>query len=187
MSVAVDLSDSWINHLAFAQPRPSAYGLIDGVWSGILAVVGDATGGVTGFDGRLSRERQTDWIYVLGGYCLRRPVNNGADVYIEFRSGPRVPQQVALGIDVPTYSVAGPMVVVAPTGDPMATFPAGVPGGDTPYLGMYLYGDPSLASTYDMVHAVMNDNVDTALNTLSLWGFMIRYQTFFRGTPPDRG
>ena len=189
MSVSVDETDVWLQHLAFAAPRPSEFGPVDGLFYGLLAVNGDGSAGQVAMEGRVSQERKTDWIHILGGYNLRSPQGTtNMDAYVEFRAGPRIPQQVALGIDQPTFSVGS--VAMSPaivTGDNMLSFPPAVSGGAVPFLGLPLYGDPAIKSTYDMVHCALQVNTDLTLYTFSLWGFLVRPQSFFRGVAPAQG
>ena len=183
MSVEEARVDDWLSHLAFTSPRPSAFGLTDGLFWGMMSVTGDATGGIVAFDGDLSEARKTDWIYILGGYSLRSSSTTLiGNSYVEFQTGPKIVGSGA-GIDRPTFSVAGP--VDGPTAgvDPMQTVTR-TRGGAQPFLGMPLYADPALAGNYEMVHAMLNINADARLFTFSMWGFLVRPQSFFRGVSP---
>jgi len=187
MSVSTDRTDDWLAHLPFASPRPSQFGLVDGLFYGLLSVDGDASGGVVTLDGRISQERKTDWVHILGGFNLRTPQSAAIDGYVEFRSGPRMASD-GLGIDQPTFSVAGDEMQRATiTGDNMTAFPPRTAGGFSDFPGMPLYGDPQIQAVYDMVHCAMDVNTDTVIYTYSMWGFLVRPQTMFRGVAPSTG
>jgi len=182
VSVEIARVDDWISHLAFSAPRPSTFGQVDGLFWGLLSVVGDATGGAVAVDGDLSEARKTDWVHILGGYS-HRLVSGAAvpDGYVEFQTGPKIVGNAA-GIDRPTFTAIGPFIRMNSSADQMAA--QSLVSGAQPFLGMPLYADPALAGVYEMVHASVNANVDTALYTFSIWGFLVRYQSFFRGVPP---
>ncbi len=183
MTIDSQRTDDWISHLAFAAPRPSAFGPVDGTWFGMLSVTGDASGGVIGLTGNLSAARKTDWIYILGGWSVRGPIAVGAlpSGYVEFQTGPKIVGDGA-GIDRPTFTAVGDFLEADNAADLMLSLSP--PSGAQPFVGMPLYADPALAGAYRMYHVSYQLNSNTALHTASVWGFLIRPQSFFRGVAP---
>ena len=184
MTVEITRVDDWLSHLAFSVPRPSAFGQVDGLFWGLLSIAGDASVGAVGMDGDVSEARKTDWVHILGGYSLRSPSTLSGLGYVEFQTGPKIVGNAA-GIDRPTFSSVGAMTRTNLSPDQMSTHTPS--GGAQPWAGMPLYGDPALSGNYEMVHTMNNVNLDTALYTFSIWGFLVRYQSFFRGVPPALG
>lgn len=182
MSVEIQRTDDWLSQLAFSSPRPSPFGLIDGLWWGMMSGNGDASGGVLAFDGDLSEARKTDWVRILGGWSVRSPSTTAvASCYIEFQTGPKIVGNQA-GIDRPTFSAVGDMREFPDSADPMISVTNA--GSGQPLIGIPLYADPALPGPYELLHVSTDPNVNGKLTTVSLWGFLIRYQTFFRGIPP---
>jgi len=182
MSVEITRVDDWISHLAFSAPRPSPFGPVDGVFWGMLSIAGDASAGALAMNGDLSQERKTDWVHILAGYSLRKIAADAGSAYAEFQTGPKIVGNAA-GIDRPTFTATAPLERMSQAGDQMAT--PHLLSGSQPFLGMPLYADPALTGAYEMVHASFNVNTDTILHTFSMWGFLVRYQSFFRGVPPE--
>ena len=182
MSVSTARVDNWISHLAFASPRPSQYGQMDGLFMGLLSVEGDVSGGTVSLDGDLSEERKGDWVHILGGWCLRSPADvAGQGGYVEFQTGPKIVGD-GDGIDVPTFTAVDSTIQRSgAAADPMSALNR---TGLETYVGLPLYADPHVAGSYQMIHGNYEINTDGDLYTLSIWGFLIRYQSFFRGVPP---
>lgn len=174
MSVTESQTDSWIAHLPWTSPRPTVYGPADGIFAGNLGSTGDATGGTVTMTGLLSLDRREDWIYVLGGYSARRSAGSADEVLFTFQSGPLIVSTGA-SLDRPRYDTI--TTELAKSGNLVAI------GGSQPFLGTPLFGDKRNTGDFELFRVLWNANADLATYQGNLWGFLIRYQSFFRGVP----
>ncbi len=184
-SITVE-TDTWLQHLPFVGgQRPSPYGMVDGIWYGLIAGDGDATGDQVQLNGNLSFDRKEDWIYVLGGVGASVNAEFTADVFIQVNSGPLIPTSaVATTVRNPSFTIGGSQ-------DPMGTLALSVvqplTGGADPRAGMPIFGDKRIPGLFLMMNASWSVNTNLASYQLSSWGWLIEYQSFFRNRPPALG
>ncbi len=183
MAVAVISVDAWLQHLPFqGGQRPSPYGPVDGIFYGVVSGDGDNTGGNFTLSGSLSFDRKEDWIYVLGGINTSRNVADISELFTQINSGPLIPTGSA--VVNPSFSRAGPSKAV--TNNNITTSESLEGGGDI-RTGMPIFGDKRLAGNFLMAAAGWAENTDAVTYQMSVWGWLIRYQSFFRNVLPSRG
>jgi len=187
MAVAIISTDSWIQHLPFVGgPRPSEFGPVDGVWYGLIAGDGAAGGGNFTISGNLSFDRKEDWVYILGG--IGTSVNTATTVgdgFTVVNTGPLIPTgATATTVNNPSFPRAGSSFGVS--GNSVGTLDLSAGGKDS-RIGMPIFGDKKISGTFLMIAAGWQVNIDGATYQLSSWGFLIRYNSFFRLTQPARG
>lgn len=179
MAVILVRTDNWISHLPWTGPRPTVYGPADGLWYGNMAQVGNASGGTLSLFGAISRARKEDWVYILGGYSAGVSSATAMDIRFTFASGPVIP--VNSGQANPFFEAQYPAEVGV--GRAVAL---GSPGSAA-HLGTPLFGDKKIAGDLALVTTVFESNVDLLIHQMSIWGFLIRYASFFRDVPASRG
>jgi len=183
VAVILDFADVWLVHLPFVGgPRPSPFGPVDGVWYGAFSADGDATGGVVRLRGDLSFDRKEDWVYILGAVNSQVNVATAMDGFIVVNTGPRIP--TATVVANPSFLVVGVMAVATAL---LATSFNSNAGGMDPRSGMPIFGDKKISGDFAMMEAGFEVNVDGAVYTVSSWGFLIRYNSFFRNLPAGVG
>lgn len=178
MAVSVTATDTWLSHLLFTQTRPTEIGPADGLFYGVMQGVGDAGGGNVTLNGNVSFDRKEDWIYQIRGYDLR--VNStgvGGDAFIQFATGPSIG-----GIN-PIFTIATDAMLDI-VNNAVSIFQS--EGPDT-IRDLPVFGDKKLAGPLSLMAAGFQDNVDAATYTMSVWGFLFRYSSFFRGVSPFVG
>ena len=157
---------------------PTQFGEMDGIFYGNLGTVGDGSGGNVGLVGELSRDKKEDWVYVLGGYSATRNTAIATNMDMLFTSGPR---NVATGGSAfQIFRMAGPISLGAGIGC--------YPGGDQNelFIGTPLFGDKKITAGHTLASVVFGTNTSGTTYTFSLWGYLIKYATFFRGVSPER-
>lgn len=176
MSVTFPETDTWLSHLPWVGPRPTVYGPADGIFFGSLGGTGDASMGTVTLTGLLSAARKEDWIYVLGGYASRGTGVVTTGIMYTFTTGPKIVTQGA-SLDLQRFDSTGN--VLGFTGPGVA----GVPQASQPFLGTPLFGDKKVSGDYELYRVFLETNTNTASYHASIWGFLIRYQSFFRNLP----
>lgn len=187
MAVAILATDSWIQHLPFVGGRRSSpFGEVDGVWYGLVAGDGDASGGNISLNGRLSFDRKEDWVYILG--ALETTTNQslgGDDTLTQVNTGPLIPTAaVATTVQNPSFMITGD---AGPGAAGIVTSAHRANGGSDYRAGMPIFGDKRLDGIFLMLAAAWATNTDGATYQMSSWGFLIEYQSFFRNRPPSFG
>jgi len=183
MAVAIIATDTWIQHLLFTGgQRSTPFGMVDGIWYGLVSGDGDASGGNITLNGSLSFDRKEDWVYILGNISSSRNTATSTDAFTQINTGPIIP--TASAVTNPSFSVAGsPFAVV---NNAIATTQQ-TTGGSDPRSGMPIFGDKRLAGTFLMCAAGYQDNVNGETYQMSVWGWLINYSGFFRGVRPEVG
>ena len=186
MAVAILATDTWITHLPFTGQRPSPFGPVDGIWYGLLAGDGAAGGGNFSLNGSLSFDRKEDWVYILG--ALETTTNQsigGTDVLTQVNTGPLIPTgAVATSVTNPSFMATGD---AGAGGAATVTSAHRLNGGADYRAGLPIFGDKRIPGTFLMLAAAWGLNTDGATYQLSAWGFLIRYQSFFRDRPAALG
>lgn len=172
MALSQILVDTWVNHLQFLEPRPTENGLVDGVFYGVLSVAGDMSGGAVTQIGQFSVNRKEDWVYIMQGVSTERNSATNSDVGISVATGPLIPTVTAVNNAV--FSRAGSSDGVSGLG----TLP--LSAGQPPWKGMPCFGDKNIPGLFSILTAVWGTNSNTILYTTSMWGYLVRYQNFFR-------
>jgi len=180
MTVIANRTDTWIEQLAFTGSRPSIFGPVDGVWYGHAAVIGDASGGQVHLHGLISAAKKTDWVHVLGG--VTGALNTGGTAMaalINVTSGPAI--ESPAGASHLSMTVAGPMQLT-----PSLGFAAVVPpNGGAGLAGVPLFGDPHIPGNWGVIAVDFETNINTVTYRFDAWGYLIRYQSFFREVSPS--
>ncbi len=183
MAVAVLETDGWIQHLPYSGgSRPSAFGPVDGIWYGVVSGTGDNTGGNFTMSGRLSFDRKEDWVYILGAISTTISANSLQDVFTQVNTGPLIPTQST--VTNPSFSKGDESFSVANNN---LTVSDHLKGGADPRAGMPIFGDKKIPGIFLMLASGWEVNIDAAVYQMSSWGFLIRYQSFFRNRPPSVG
>jgi len=178
VSVINSVIDTWIEHLSFAAPRPTEMGDVDGYFYGLLAVVGDASAGSVTQLGSISSARKTDWVYVVKAVSAEADDDLAGGARISINTGPRI--STGLAPSFPRFSVSGDIDQVA--GINLST--TGQFRGGTPmYAGMLAYGDPTVAGSFALLENQWETNTLNVVYQVSIWGWLVSYNNFFRGSP----
>jgi len=183
MAVAIIRTDTWIRHLVFGgAPRQTPYGAVDGVFYGLLSGDGDASGGNFTMNGRLSEKKKRDFVYIVGGTHTRNnAVLTSGDVFEQINTGPLIENDaVATAVTNPTFEYGG--VVFTPGGNAVAMTPV---SDLSKIAGMPIFGDPQIPGVFLLYAAGWQDNENGATYVSSIWGWLIRYNSFFRGVSPS--
>ena len=186
MAVAIVRTDSWVSHLPFVGgPRPSAFGPVDGIWYGLLAGDGDVSGGNFSLSGNLSFDRKEDWIYVFGGLSTSTNQVTTTNAFTQVNTGPKIPTDAtAVVVQNPSFSRGGNADPINANAMTVADL---FEGGSDSRAGMPLFGDKAIPGNFLMIAAGWEVNTNGATYQLSSWGFLIRYNSFFRDRPPSVG
>jgi len=176
MTVTLNIIDTWLQHLPFTGPRPSLYGPVDGVWYGHAAVAGDGSGGQVHVHGIVSERKKTDWVYIMGGATGASSSSTAMDALVNVASGPLIPD---LGVSINEF------VSMTKAGALLGTNLGGfMPmSGSLMSSGMPVFGDPHISGDFNILSADFGVNVNAAVYRLDAWGFLVRYNSFFRGVP----
>lgn len=176
MAVIETFVDTWLTHLPFVGgPRPSPYGPVDGIWYGLFAADGDASGGVVLLNGALSFDRKEDWIYILGLVDLQINSVLSNNAFIGVNTGPLIPTPTVSRN--PSFLLAGGMNLAL--GLAKTAF-GGNDQGQFPMAGMPIFGDKRISGNFSMIDTGVETNTNGAVYTVSSWGWLIRYNSFFR-------
>jgi len=184
MAVLFNRTDAeWIAHLPFSSgvQRPTPYGPVDGNFYGHMSVVGDATGGIVTINGILSFDRKEDWIYIMGGLNLERVNANPITMEFAIQTGPLIPSAGAAQRN-PVFSMAG-----APEPGVTRQSINDVNGQGGAFVGLPFFGDKKVAGAINLVQAIFTQNTNTNVYNLSIWGWIVRYASYFRGVSPFIG
>ena len=183
MAVAALLTDVWLSHLEFVgPPRETNYGPMDGLFYGTMAIDGDLTGGNVTLSGRLSFDRKEDWVYVVGGTHTRVNTALAGDVFEQINTGPLIPTTaLATTVTNPTFEYGG--VSRAIDGNAVTIAPE---GGRQKVNGMAIFGDKKIPGVFLMYASGWETNTNGATYVASIWGWIIKYPSFFRGVVPGR-
>ena len=181
MTVTANVIDTWIQHLPFTGRRPTIYGPVDGVWYGHIAVVGDAGGGNVHLHGILSAGKKTEWVYIIGNVtAATNTATQTGDGLINVASGPLIPS-VATNQFVSMTVAAVPVLPVSALG-----FTGMNPvGGAFAMSGVPVFGDRQISGDFNIISSDWENNVNTAVYRLDAWGFLVRYEGFFREVAPS--
>jgi len=186
MAVAILATDTWLNHLPFVGgQRPSPFGMVDGIWYGLGAGDGAAGGGNFTISLRLSEERKEDWVYILGGIAASVNTPLASDVFVQVNTGPLIPTgAVATTVNNPSFSSGGVWGGVV---NNAISASHNLSGGSAAGVGMPIFGDKRIPGLFLMMAMGAEANVDGATYQLSSWGFLIKYESFFRNVRPSLG
>jgi len=180
MAVAIIRTDNWISHLEFTGGRrQTEFGPIDGVFYGLLAGDGDAGGGNFTLNGLISEDRKEDWIYILKRVSATENSATAArDCFVVAATGPIIPTDaVATAVNNPSFHKGGVMAVI--TNNAVDILNTNEGGADQ-FLDIPLFGDKKLAGTLALIACGFSDNDNGATFQLSIYGWLIRYSSFFR-------
>jgi len=176
MAVAVVATDSWLSHLEFTGGRrQTEFGPIDGLFYGVLSGTGDGSGGNFTLNGNVSFDRKEDWIYILKKASPTRTGATATDVFIVAATGPVIPTSSA--VINPSFHVAGSNFGVV--NNAVSVFQLNT-GGQSPLEETPLFGDKKLTGPLSLIAAGFEDNVNAVVYQLSIYGWLIRYSSFFR-------
>jgi len=173
MAVTQTVADTWVNHLQFLEPRPTENGMVDGVFYGVLSVAGDASGGTLAQNGQLSRDRKEDWVYVMRGVNAQKNSATASDVAVSVATGPLVPTATAVNNAVFSRVGLSDTINNLSSSDPLT-------GGKAPWEGMPCFGDKRISGNYGILTVTWTANTNTVIYTVSMWGYLVRYNSFFR-------
>jgi len=178
MAVAVIATDTWLSHLEFTGGRrQTEFGPIDGLFYGVVAVTGDATGGNATLNGNVSFDRKEDWVYLLKKISLSRTgvVAAGDKVFVVAATGP----SIAAGgpITNPSFHMGGDLEGI--TNNDVSVM-GHLDGAGDHFTDLPIFGDKKLAGPLSMVASGLENNVDAVVYQLSVYGWLIRYSSFFR-------
>lgn len=184
MAVAILATDTWIQHLVFSGGRRTTpFGPVDGVFYGLVSGVGDASAGNLTLNGRLSAERKEDWVYIIGAHTVSvNTVAGVGDVFTQLNSGPLIP--TSSSVQNPSFNRTDASRPA--TGNAIAMSDR-FTGGGNPFAGMPIFGDKRIPGVFLMAAAGFETNVNLAEYQMSLWGWIIRYNGFFRNEAPSLG
>lgn len=184
MAVAILATDGWIQHLPFqGGQRPSPYGQVDGTFQGLIAGDGDATGGNLTLSGRLSFDRKEDWVYIVGGTHTRVNALISGDVFEQLNTGPLIPTSaVATTVTNATYEYGGLAAAITANALTMTQSQ-----GLAKVTGMPIFGDKKIPGIFLMYAAGWESNTDGATYVANIWGWIIKYESFFRNVRPQVG
>lgn len=183
MAVAAILTDTWISHLLFVGGRRQTnFGAVDGIWYGVGSVLGDNTGGNISISCRLSEERKEDWVYVVQDVDLTVNADFDGEAFVQVNTGPLIP--TATAVTNPTFNQGGAMKGIS--NNAIAMFKLNSAGA-SPFQGMPVFGDKKIAGVFLMIAGAFGTNTDGATHTLSAWGWLINYNSFFRNVDPRVG
>jgi len=177
MAVALIATDTWLSHLEFTGGRrQTEFGPIDGLFYGVLSTTGDASAGNLTLNGLVSFDRKEDWVYILQKVSLSTNVSTAArTAFIVAATGPVIP--TASAVVNPSFHVAGPLVPII--NNVVSTFQTNE-GSETPFKDLPLFGDKKLAGSIALIAAGFQDNDNGTVYQMSIYGWLIRYSSFFR-------
>jgi len=184
MAVAIIATDTWLSHLEFTgQRRQTEFGPIDGLFYGVISGNGDNTGGNFTLNGLVSFDRKEDWIYILKKVSLtRNSATANLNAFIVASTGPAIATGSAVAN--PSFHVAGTMPFV--TGNNITTLSTNQ-GGKSIFEDLPIFGDKHIAGPLALIAAGFDTNTDAITFQLSVYGWLIRFQSFFRNLGGDFG
>jgi len=182
MAIALIAIDTWISHLSFTgRQRPTDFGPADGVWFGLLSLTGDGSGGNLTLNGQLSFERKEDWVYVpMGSSWTTNSSTTPNTAFEQINTGPLIP--TATVVNNPSFSFGG-------LSRNMSGNSLHVQQSDQTknFYGMPVFGDKKLPGSSLMYALGFQTNVNAVIYTASIWGWLFRYNGFFRNEGPNVG
>jgi len=182
MAVAQIVTDSWLTHLEFVGgQRQTDFGPIDGLFFGLLGVTGTASGGNVTLNGNISFEKKEDWIYILQKVSgSRNDAITGEQAFIVAATGPLI-GQVGSGLSNPSFHIAGTMQEVV---NNAVTIFQRSDGSETPFRDLPVFGDKRITGPLALIAMGFENNTNGVVYQLSVYGWLIRYSTFFRMATP---
>jgi len=184
VAVAVIATDTWLSHLEFTGGRRQTdFGPIDGVFYGVISGDGDASAGNFTLNGNVSFDRKEDWIYILKKFSLtRNDLPAGQVAFAVAATGPVIP--TGSTVTNPSFHVGGTLFEV--TGNAVSVFDVNT-GGGKQFEDIPIFGDKRLPGPLSMIAAGFQTNDNTVTYQLSVYGWLIKYQSFFRNLVPSTG
>lgn len=173
-----------MSHLPFVGGRrQTEFGPIDGLFYGVVSGTGDASGGNFTLNGNISFDRKEDWIYLLKKISSSHNADSATqEGFYAVGTGPLIPtptivQNASFQVGGPSAGIAGNAITVQnrSDGDPSAVT-------DIP-----LFGDKKIPGVFQMVACAYRENIDGAVYQLSVYGWLLRYESFFRNLSPFTG
>lgn len=180
--IASPVDAAWLQHLPFTTPRPSPYGPADGLFYGVVGVTGDGSGGIVTLQGILSSQRKTDWVYLIQRISPQtRAAPVTGDALVQVATGPLIPGIGTFSQNNPIFSDLANMR----TDSALAVSCTEL--NRQGFLPLLVFGDDQAFGAWTMINVTLTDNENSADSSFSVWGFIYRYQTFFRGVPARFG
>lgn len=182
MAVAIIATDTWLSHLPFVGgPRRTSFGDVDGIFYGVVSGTGDGSGGNFTLNGNISFDKKEDWIYVIGGTSYsRNDVQTTVDAFEVIATGPLIPTTSAVAN--PSFHAGALMKGIVNNAVTIRDQSL-----NQPYVGMPVFGDKRITGPLSMYAVGFENNNNAVVYQMSLWGWIIRYNSFFRDIPPSRG
>lgn len=170
-------------HLPFGQPRPSPWGLIDGIFVASAAHPGSADlSDVIQLE--LLFNQKADWVYIVQSVQLHRQQQLGSPWFasISIISAPSIPGTF---LTTQIRSVSGTWTRTTSLTAPSVGFPDGNIGPWLPFKDMVLWGDQNIAGNYLVARCDINKFDTTNIDySFQMTGWIVKTQTFFRGVVP---
>lgn len=182
MAVAVIATDTWLSRLLFTGPRPTDFGPADGLFFGVIAGAGDASGGNFTLNGNVSADRKEDWVYLIKGVSASIAAAAAQEAFIVAATGPLIP--TATTVANPSFHTAGVMESLSSNAVTVYNLNT---GGQPPFTDLLVFGDKRIAGPLSLIAMGFQLNTDLAVHQISIWGFLFRYSSFFRNVRPGVG
>jgi len=176
MAVAIIQTDTWIARLLFTGGRrDSDFGPADGVFYGVVSGDGDASGGNFTLNGLLSFEKKEDWVYLIKKVSVQTNDIRTTEGFIVVSTGP----QIITGSSVvnPSFQVGGDFKNT--TNNATSSLALTTGSGDH-FTDLLVFGDKKIPGSQGMIAAGLEGNVNGSTATLSVYGLLYRYSSFFR-------
>lgn len=180
MAVAIIRTDNWLSHLEFTGGRrQTEFGPIDGLFYGLLAGDGDAGGGNFTLNGLVSFDRKEDWVYILKSVSATfNTATLSQDAFVVASTGPVIPTDaVATTVSNPSFHYGGGMAAVSGNAITLLNTNS---AGSSPLIDIPIFGDKKLTGPLALIACGHETNVDGQTYQLSVYGWLIRYSSFFR-------
>ncbi len=183
MAVATIVTDTWLQHLLFTGGRRQTdFGPIDGLFYGVIAVDGDATGGNVTLNGNVSFDRKEDWIYILKKVSGSVNVDIGGNsTFFVAATGPLIPTPTAVAN--PSFHVGG---IAEPIPNNSVTIATPSDSGESPLADLPVFGDKRIAGPLSLLAQGWEINTNGATYQMSVYGHLIEYGSFFRNLASSR-
>jgi len=184
MAVAVVATDTWLSHLEFTGPqRQTDFGPIDGIFYGVVSGTGDGSGGNLTLNGNVSFDRKEDWIYILKKVSASRTgIVALQTAFMVAATGPLIPTPTTVANA--SFHLGGiPQDI---TNNALTVFPL-ASGSQQLFDELPVFGDKRIGGPLSMMAMGWETNTNAAVYQMSVYGWLIRYQGFFRGVAPALG